>query len=123
MCVQARKRAQHTAAHYDIGLRVALRDRASQCALGVAHAPPVMGGTNVILAWQSVAGVSYFLERSINLAAPSAFTSVATNITDQVGSTTYIDTNAIGNGPLFYRVGVGIELPVGYRVASRIVAR
>jgi hypothetical protein len=51
-----------------------------------------------------VAGVSYFLERSANLAAP--FTPLATNILGQAGTTTFTDTNAAGPGPFFYRVGV-----------------
>ncbi len=67
---------------------------------------PVSGGTNVIVIWQSVAGVSYFLERAVNLAASPTFTPVATGIPGQTGTTTYTDTNAIGAGPWFYRVGV-----------------
>ena len=61
--------------------------------------------TNTTVTWQSVAGVNYFLERSPNLATP--FTFLATNITGQAGTTSYADTNAIGTGPFFYRVGVG----------------
>ena len=54
--------------------------------------------------WRSVAGVSYFLERSANPAAP--FTLLATNILGQAGTTSYGDTNAAGKGPFFYRVGI-----------------
>ncbi len=68
---------------------------------------PVNGGINVTVTWQSVAGVSYFLERSANLAPTSGFTSLATNLPGQSGTTTYTDTNAIRGGPFFYRVGVG----------------
>jgi len=50
--------------------------------------------------------VNYFLERSASLATPPAFTSLATNIPGQYGTTTYADTNGIGSGPFFYRVGV-----------------
>jgi hypothetical protein len=58
----------------------------------------------VTVHWQSVAGVSYFLERSANLTTP--FTVLATGIPGQAGITSYADTNATGPGPFFYRVGV-----------------
>jgi hypothetical protein len=51
-----------------------------------------------------LAGVNYYLERSANLAVP--FTLVTTNIVGQPDTTSYADTNAIGTGPFFYRVGV-----------------
>jgi hypothetical protein len=63
-------------------------------------------GTNVTVRWQSVAGVSYFLERSTNLAPPLFFTPLATAIPGQPGTTTFTDTNAASMAPLFYRVGV-----------------
>ena len=56
--------------------------------------------------WTSVANRSYFLERATNLAAPMLFTPLATSIPGQTGTTIYADTNAIGSGPFFYRVGV-----------------
>jgi hypothetical protein len=55
--------------------------------------------------WQSFAGVTYFLERSTNLASPLA--PLASNLLGQPGTTTYTDTNAASLAPLFYRVGVG----------------
>lgn len=61
-------------------------------------------GTNVMVAWESVAGTSYLLTRSASLASP--FTLMATNITGQAGTTSYADTNATGAGPFYYRVGV-----------------
>ena len=64
-------------------------------------------GTNVTLTWQSVAGVNYFLECSTNLEAIPRFTPLAIGIPGQPGTTTYTDTNAVGPGPSFYRVGVG----------------
>ena len=71
-------------------------------ALRLVSAAPV--GTDVKVSWQSVAGASYFLARSANLASPS--TLLATNILGQAGTTTYTDTNAAGAGSFFYRVGV-----------------
>jgi hypothetical protein len=68
---------------------------------------PVRTGNNVTVGWQSVAGVNYFLERSTNIARSSAFVRLATNVSGQAGTTIFTDTNAIGAGPFFYRVGVG----------------
>jgi hypothetical protein len=67
---------------------------------------PATDGTKLTVTWQSVAGVTYFLERATNLAASPAFTLLATNIPGQSDTTTYTDTNTIGAGPSFYRVGV-----------------
>ena len=53
-----------------------------------------------------VSGRRYFLERATNLAVQSAFVTLATNLTGQAGTTTYIDQQAIGSGPFFYRVGL-----------------
>jgi len=66
---------------------------------------PSASFTNVVLTWQSEAGLSYVLDRSTNLQKSSTFTPVATNILGQEATTTYIDTNA-PVGSLFYRVGV-----------------
>jgi len=62
-------------------------------------------GTTVTVTWQSVAGVSYFLEWSTNLASP--FIPLATGIPGLSGTTTCTDTNAASVASLFYRVGVG----------------
>ena len=74
-------------------------------ALRLLSASPA--GTNVTVTWQSVAGVSYFLERSPDLGATPPFTSLATNVVGQTNSTTFTDTNAASASQLFYRVGVG----------------
>ena len=78
----------------------------SLSALRMISAAPT--GTNVTVSWQSVAGITYFLERTTNLPGPaSVFTPVATGIPGQDGTTSYLDTNAIGTRPVFYRAGVG----------------
>jgi hypothetical protein len=73
-------------------------------------------GTNVAVTWQSVAGINYFLQRSLNISPSSGSTNTAfegtnvviigTNIPGQAGTTTYTDTNASNSGPFYYRVGV-----------------
>jgi hypothetical protein len=61
-------------------------------------------GATVAVSWQSVAGVNYSLQRSTNLASP--FTLLAAKIIGQGATAAYVDTNATGAGPFFYRVGV-----------------
>jgi predicted outer membrane repeat protein len=67
---------------------------------------PASSAAGVIVRWQSVVGRNYFLERSAQLGARLSFLPLATNISGQPGTTTFTDTNAIGVGPFFYRVGV-----------------
>jgi hypothetical protein len=73
-----------------------------QSALRMVSATPAP--TNVTVAWKSVAGVTYFLQRSGDLRSP--FTLLATNIIGQASTTSYTDTSPTGGGPFFYRVGV-----------------
>ncbi len=73
-------------------------------ALRLLSPTPAVSG--VAVTWQSVNTRTYFLERSANLGAQPAFLPLATNIQGQTGTTTFTDTNAIGSGPFFYRVGV-----------------
>lgn len=64
------------------------------------------GPTGVTVSWQSVNRVLYFIQRSGVLSAPSPFSTIQSNIVGQAGTTSYTDTEAVGNGPFFYRVGV-----------------
>ncbi len=77
-------------------------ERALSVAPALCLAP---GGSNVTVRWQSVAGVTYFLERSTNLTAPMILP-LATGLPGQPGQTIFTDTNAADLAPLFYRVGV-----------------
>jgi hypothetical protein len=65
---------------------------------------PAPVGSGLVVRWESVADRTYFLERSTT--ASSGFTPLATGIPGLPGTTTYTDTNAIGAGPWFYRVGI-----------------
>ena len=62
--------------------------------------------THLAESWSSVAGVSYFLQRSTDLSAVPSFTPLATNLPGLPGTTTFTDTNAAAAPRLFYRVGV-----------------
>jgi hypothetical protein len=76
-------------------------------ALSVLRMITVTNGTpGLQVTWQSVPTRNYWLDRLTELASPPSFSTVASNIAGQVGTTTYADTNAIGLGPFFYRVGV-----------------
>lgn len=61
--------------------------------------------TNTVT-WQSVNTRSYYLQRATNLGLATPFSTIATNIPGQAGTTTFKDTTPAGTGPFFYRVYV-----------------
>jgi hypothetical protein len=60
----------------------------------------------IVISWQSVTNRTYFLQRRANLIPSATFSTIQTNILGLPGATSYTDTNALGPGPFFYRIGV-----------------
>lgn len=67
---------------------------------------PIGRTPRMVVRWQSVSDRTYFLERSTNTGGQSAFTSLVSDLVGHAGTTVFADTNAVGTGPFFYRVGV-----------------
>jgi hypothetical protein len=59
--------------------------------------------TGATISWNSVSSRTYFVQRSSDL---KLFATVSPDIPGQPAITSFADTNAIGSGPFFYRVGV-----------------
>ena len=64
------------------------------------------GVSGVTVTWQSVSGVTYYLQRGTDLGAQPAFTTIQGNLAGQVGATSYTDTTPNSGNSCFYRVGV-----------------
>src|SRR5262249_31432217 len=76
--------------------------------LKITAAIPSVNPAGLIVSWQSQNTRLYYLQRSIDL-SHGTFSTIQGNIAGQAGTTSYTDTNAVGPGPFFYRVGV--QLP------------
>jgi hypothetical protein len=71
--------------------------------LRLSVSAPDTNGIGLTLTWRGATDRNYFLQRSTNL---TDFATVSPDIPGQPGVTSFADTNGIGNGPYFYRVGV-----------------
>jgi len=63
---------------------------------------PTNGASGLTIRWQSVTNRIYWLDRATNL--PS-FSTIATNLAGQSGTTSFLDTSATNSKTFFYRVG------------------
>jgi len=74
----------------------------------LAMLPPARSNnpSGLAVSWESVSNITYFLQSGTNLGVHPAFSTIQSNILGQAGTTTFTDTNAVGKGPFFYRVGV-----------------
>jgi hypothetical protein len=69
---------------------------------------PNNNSAGVLVSWQSLGFRTYFVQRSTNLSAQPAFSTIRGTMLGAAGTTTstYLDTTATNAGPYFYRVGV-----------------
>jgi len=64
---------------------------------------PSLSASGAVVTWQSQTNINYYLQRASQPGAP--FSTIQSNIVGQTGTTSYTDTNAVGPGSFFYRVG------------------
>lgn len=74
--------------------------------LSARPATPPLGTQGLVLEWLSVAGRNYTVSRSLNLGTNPPFSVLRSNIPGLSGTTLFLDTDATGDGPYFYRVRV-----------------
>jgi hypothetical protein len=74
--------------------------------LEMLNPSPANNPAGLTLSWLSVTNRNYFVQRSLDLGTQPGFSTIQSNIVGQSGTTTYTDTNMVGGGPFFYRVGV-----------------
>jgi hypothetical protein len=81
-------------------------DPTSVLQMNRSYRPAGVGETGIVVEWTGVAGVHYTLERSTNLTAGPAFTTVVSVVPGRYPATVYMDTTATESGPYYYRARV-----------------